>query len=393
MKALRRLVKEAWLSKVRSRTLMNQEEQTSTAGVYFHSLEGFRAVAVILVLLQHHTLLSKTYLGVEFAWGVFSRGQFRMDIFFLLSGFFAAWRERRKQVAAPSCVDFFVRRMFRLLPLLWILTSAKLILILMTGEGGRHDDLGWFDILRSYTMLPAAGYPLLLPAWTLSFELVFCTLWSVLLYLSVHARRRLLVVWALWIAFNAWGAVKPSPDLPGFILHPYFLDFIGGALLGQATGDSSRCQWKPSWLVFGGCVVLVGGLVFEEEWQKASEFARRLLWGGGTGLLLAGVLGWEVSGRKLVMPPFVRFTARASYSIYLSHSLVLVALLPSLRGLLPQSSSGAQIMLLGGALVAFGGGLLVYWLVEKPVMRWLSARTLMGLRAKEFKNDKFKNQH
>lgn len=86
------------------------------------------------------------------------------------------------------------------------------------------------------------------------------------------------------------------------------------------------------------------------------------------------------------MPPFVRFTARASYSIYLSHSLVLVALLPSLRGLLPLSSSVAQIMLLGGALVAFGGGLLVYWLVEKPVMRWLSARPFLGLRAKEFKN-------
>ena len=155
---------------------MNQEEQTSTSGVYFHSLEGFRAVAVTLVLLQHHTLLSKTYLGVEFAGGLFSRGQFRMDIFFILSGFFAAWRGRSQTVASPSSLEFFVLRMFRLLPLLWILTSAKLMLIFFTGAGGRHDDLGWFDIVRSYTMLPAAGYPVLLPAWTLSFELVFCTL-------------------------------------------------------------------------------------------------------------------------------------------------------------------------------------------------------------------------
>jgi len=386
MKALRRLVKEAWLSKVWSRACMTRAGQTTTAGVYFHSLEGFRAVAVILVLLQHHTLLSKTYLGAEFAWGLFSRGQFRMDIFFLLSGFFAAWRERHKQVAAPSGVEFFVRRMFRLLPLLWILTSAKLILILMTGEGGRHDDLGWFDILRSYTMLPAAGYPVLLPAWTLSFELVFCTLWSVLLYLPVHARRGLLVVWALWIAFNAWGAGKPSPDLPGFILHPYFLDFIGGALLGQAIGGPSRWPWSSRGIILGGCVVLAVGLAFDGELQKASEFARRLVWGGGTGLLLAGVLGWEVSGRKLVMPPFLRFSARASYSIYLSHSLVLVALLPSLRGLLPKSSSGVQLVLWAGAMTAYGVGLLVYWLVEKPVMRCLSAHRRRGLQAKEFKN-------
>jgi peptidoglycan/LPS O-acetylase OafA/YrhL len=223
--------------------------------------------------------------------------------------------------------------------------------------------------------------------------LVFCALWSVLLCLPGLTRRGLLVFWAVLIAFYAWGVDKPSPDLPGFILHPYFLDFTGGALLGQATGVSSRCQSKPSWLVFGGCVVLAVGLAFDGELQKASEFARRLVWGGGTGLLLAGVLGWEVSGRKLVMPPFLRFTARASYSIYLSHSLVLVALLPSMRGLLPQSSSWAQLVLLGGAMAAFGGGLLVYWLVERPVMHWLSAQTLIGLRAKEFKNDKFKNQH
>jgi peptidoglycan/LPS O-acetylase OafA/YrhL len=135
-------------------------------------------------------------------------------------------------------------------------------------------------------------------------------------------------------------------------------------------------------------VVLAVGLAFDGELQKASEFARRLVWGGGTGLLLAGVLGWEVSGRKLVMPAFVRFTARASYSIYLSHSLVLLALLPSLRGLLPQSSSRAQLMLLGAAMAAFGGGLLVYGLVERPVMRWLSAHTLLGIRIKESKKQR-----
>lgn len=261
---------------------MTREGETETAGVYFHSLEGLRAVAVLLVLLQHHTLLTKNYLEADFAWGLFSKGQFRMDVFFLLSGFFAAWRGQRKSSSATSGVEFFVRRMLRLLPLLWILTSAKLILILMSEGGGRHEGLSWFDIVRSYTMLPAAGYPVLLPAWTLSFELVFCTLWSVLLYLPWPARRGLLLVWALWIAFNG-SAVEatPSSDLPGFILHPYFLDFIGGALLGQVTaGRSSRWPWSARGIIIGGCVVLALGLAFDGELQKESDFARRLVWGG-----------------------------------------------------------------------------------------------------------------
>ena len=38
------------------------------------------------------------------------------------------------------------------------------------------------------------------------------------------------------------------------------------------------------------------------------------------------------------------------------------------------------------AMTAYGVGLLVYCLVEKPVMHWLSERRLWVLRAKEFKN-------
>lgn len=86
------------------------------------------------------------------------------------------------------------------------------------------------------------------------------------------------------------------------------------------------------------------------------------------------------------MPPFLRFLAHASYSIYLSHSLVLVALLPRLHGLLPQSSLRGQLVLLAVAMTAYGVGLLVYWLVEKPVMRWLSTHRHLGIQAKEFKN-------
>lgn len=350
---------------------MSQPGQSPKPGFYFHSLEGFRAVAVILVLLQHHTLLAKNYLGAEFFGGLFSRGQFRMDIFFLLSGFFAAWRGQHKPAATSSGVEFFVRRMLRLLPLLWILTTAKLILIHMTAEGGRHDNLGWFDVVRSYTMLPAAGYPLLLPAWTLSFELVFCAFWCVLLYLPGHARCGLLVFWAILIVFDGWGGGKPAPGLPGFILHPYFIDFIGGALLGQATCGQRGWSLKSTWLIFGGCTTLAVGLAIEEQLYTASELARRLVWGGGSGLLLADVVGWEWGGGKVVLPSFLRHTARASYSIYLSHSLVLVVVLAGLRGAFPISSFWAHPVLWGGAIAAYGGGLCVYWLVERPLMAWL----------------------
>ncbi|MEZ5384399.1 MAG: hypothetical protein R3F13_02665 [Prosthecobacter sp.] len=68
-----------------------QKEISSIHGQFLHSFDGLRSVAVILVLLQHQTFMAKKYLGIHFAGGVFGLGDFRIDIFFILSGFFAAW--------------------------------------------------------------------------------------------------------------------------------------------------------------------------------------------------------------------------------------------------------------------------------------------------------------
>ncbi len=193
-----------------------------------------RICAVVLVLLQHESLLARNYLGFEFAFGIFSRGQFRIDLFFLLSGFFATWLGGRGQQSQNPGIHFLGDRLRRLLPLIWVLTTAKLMLIVMAGSAGRHEGWGWFQILRSYRMLPAPGYPLILPAWTLSFELIFSTAWSVLLCVSQRVKLATLLLWALAIGLHGftWHE-KPSSWLPGFLQHPIAAHAV---LIGLAGG-------------------------------------------------------------------------------------------------------------------------------------------------------------
>jgi len=261
-------------------------------------------------------------------------------------------------------------RLRRLLPLIWVLTTTKLMLIVMAGSAGRHEGWGWFQILRSYTMLPAPGYPLILPAWTLSFELVFSAAWSVLLCVSQHTKLATLLLWALVIGVHGftWHE-KPSSWLPGFLLHPHFLDFIGGVFLAEWVARTTlRAQSALMLLALGGLSLAIC-LAFEMEMKPWPELVRRIAWGGSSLLVIAGLAMWERAGGKFDTLGRFRLLAQSSYSIYLTHSLLLVALLPRFKSLLQHPIvSHAVLIGLAGGICLIGIG--VHLWVERPLLKW-----------------------
>lgn len=341
-------------------------------GSFLHSLELMRVCAVLLVLLQHETLLARNYLGLEFACGIFSRGQFRVDLFFLLSGFFATWLGGDGQRSKSHGLHFLGHRLRRLLPLLWVLTTFKLVLIIMTESAGRHADLGWFQILRSYTLLPASGYPILLPAWTLSFELVFSSVCSVLLRGAPRVIFSTMLLWALAIILHGlMSERKPALELPGFALHPYFLDFIAGALIAKWVVRTAVRTREAVMLIAMGGLSLAVCFSLEVEMESCTELVRRIAWGGSSALIVAGLALWESGGGKFDALGRLRLLAQSSYSIYLTHSFVLVALMPRLSGM-SKDPIMAETMLIGLGMVACLIGIGVRMWLEKPLLRWLS---------------------
>ncbi len=340
-------------------------------GSFLHSLELVRVCAVLLVLLQHETLLARNYLGLEFASGIFSRGQFRIDLFFLLSGFFATWLGGDDQRSKSHGLHLLGHRMRRLLPLLWVLTTFKLVLIILTESAGRHAGLGWFQILRSYTLLPASGYPILLPAWTLSFELVFSAMCSVLLCGAPRVKFATMLLWALAIILHGlMSEGKPALGLPGFALHPYFLDFIAGALIAKwVVRTAVRTRGAVMLAAMGG-LSLALCFSLEVEMKSCTELARRIAWGGSSALIIAGLALWESRGGKFDTLGRLRLLAQSSYSIYLTHSFVLVTVIPLLSSM-SKGSIMAETILIGLAMVACLIGIGLHIWLEKPLLLWL----------------------
>lgn len=345
------------------------EKITASHKQFLHSFDGLRVVAATLVLLQHETFLAKKYLGLHFAGGLFSLGDFRIDLFFILSGFFAAWRGGRRHEFRPLGLQFLGWRLCRLLPLLWVLTTVKLASMRAFDIFGRHEGLDWFQILRSYTLLPAPGYPVILPAWTLSFELVFCVIWSVLLCFSRRITLTALGLWAAAILIYGAAYVTPSRWLPGFALHPYFLDFIAGILLAE-TAPYRKPRISGSAVMLAGAALLIVAITAEPMLKAYPEVVRRIVWGGGSFLIVTGLLYWERTKVAFVMPGGLRLVAKCSYAIYLTHSLVLFGVLYLMKDRWANSQL-ISLYLVFLAVGTLGVGILVHRWLEAPLQRAL----------------------
>ncbi|MBE2282387.1 MAG: acyltransferase [Prosthecobacter sp.] len=346
------------------------EKVTPSHKHFLHSFDGLRVLAVSLVLLQHETFLARKYLGLHFAGGLFSLGDFRIDLFFILSGFFAAWRTGRGHESRPSGLQFLGWRLRRLLPLLWVLTTVKLASMHAFDLFGRHEGLDLFQILRSYTLLPAPGYPVILPAWTLSFELVFCAAWSVLLCFSRRIRLATLGLWAVAILIYGAACITPSRWLPGFALHPYFLDFIAGILLAEISPDR-KMRISGAAVMLAGAALLIIAMTAEPMLKASPEVVRRIVWGGASFLIVTGLFCWERSKVAFVMPGALQLVAKSSYAIYLTHSLVLFGVLRLMNDRWQASSQFTSLCLVLLAAGTLGIGILVHRWLEAPLQRAL----------------------
>jgi len=157
---------------------------------YQPSLDGLRAIAIVLVMLLHAQAMASG------AWPYFLGGYTGVDIFFVLSGFLITsllvqeWRDTGR----ISLRKFYIRRALRLLP-------ALCVLLLVLGVGVKL--FGLYLHVTLATLLAALFYVAnwalafdtldmgaLHHTWSLSVEEQFYILWPLMLIGMLRARLR-----------------------------------------------------------------------------------------------------------------------------------------------------------------------------------------------------------
>lgn len=336
-------------------TVVGREGQRSTAvntsrvprSGYLPSLDGWRALAILAVLMDHDDPWSfHGHSNAAFhaygGWGVY--------LFFAISGLLVCTRilEDESLLGHFRLRAFYIRRFFRIQPAA-IVYVATIALLTWSGFVRQRGSslLGALFLYQNYLFNPndmSGSWFLTGHFWTLAVEEHFYLLLSALLFFVKRWRLRvfagLLVLLYLWqraaIHFDLY-ATDPSRNtelnLP-FLLTPALF----ALLLRRKTFRDAILRYLHPWVAFVGSVVAIqlwGYLhLHGSSAGRHPSFTWFLL---SPALLFYAFEFWVVSTmlhprswttRVLELKP-LRFVGRLSYSLYLWHALFFVGGVPA----------------------------------------------------------------
>jgi peptidoglycan/LPS O-acetylase OafA/YrhL len=333
----------------------------------FLTIQALRAVAALLVVLLHAfetwgERVDPTAPGVNW-----ENGAAGVDIFFIISGFVMVISSRRLVDRAGAWLIFLRHRVVRIVPLYWLLTTAKILAVVVLGSIVLRTGLDLGFVLGSYLFLPvtdSAGHfrPVLPVGWTLTYEFLFYLLSAAALAMRVEVLRIIIPGLGL-IAAAALARTQTWPAWT-ILFDTIVVEFVFGVVLAKWTLQGLRLP--P---VIAEISVLCGfGLLL--VLPMISENTRVLTWGIPAFAVVAGAVSLE----PLIAPALPRWLLTlgdASYSIYLSHGFVLPAFgILFARVVSPGVwTEGFTIILC--LLVSSIVGWVVFVLIESPVLRAL----------------------
>jgi peptidoglycan/LPS O-acetylase OafA/YrhL len=308
-------------------------------------IEGLRAVAVVLVVLDHLDVPG------------FQGGFIGVDVFFVISGYLitsllAAEYAKRAEAhgghGSISIPSFYLRRARRILPaaltvILAVVVASRLLLNPLRDQQVQHDALWTLFFGANINCIgQATDYfaQFVAPSpfqhyWSLAVEEQFYLVWPALFLLvtrrnglslfGVVVRWRPRLVFAigtLGIASLAWSIVATAdePASAYFSTFTRVWELALGALIGVSASHATQFRHSlAAFLSFGGAALLLIACALIDTSTPFPGSAALLPTLATALLILAGLTAKpSLPNRALCLTP-LRFLGRISYSVYLWH--------------------------------------------------------------------------
>lgn len=330
-------------------------------------IQYLRGIAALMVVWHHarsqFPAVQELFPGAFGATGV--------DLFFVISGFIMVVTT---DGSSTSCAQFVRRRFIRVAPLYWLLTLTMVAAALVVPSAFKSLKFGWESLALSLAFVPHysdsfpdAVLPVLVPGWTLNYEMFFYLVFGLLLFL--RPAWRLPVLTAAFASLVAsglvWGPFQPAALQ--VYTSPLLLEFVAGAWIGLAwrRGHCNPPAPVGAFLVVAGFPMLTLGNV------GMLDHVNELL---GASMVVAGALSPRFLSIRL---PVWGALGDSSYSLYLTH-LFTLGVLRLAWSRLPVADGGwvSGVSFMAVALVTCGLiGHACYKWIEVPLLSWLSSAT------------------
>jgi peptidoglycan/LPS O-acetylase OafA/YrhL len=327
--ACRRVV--AWLGLQAGGSSLNKR-------IFYPELESLRGAAAFSVMMLHiilaclfggipdHSLVAYqqlprgVFIAGEAGVALFN-GRSAVTLFFVLSAFVMSANVKRPDLSPETYETFVMRRMFRILPALWVALTFALIVV------PRH--LGLLELIKVYALLDVSIVPV---TWTLVLELAMCLIFPVLL---VATRQMGLVAQvAIFVALCWIMRFAPPPLRYGQVYYDWPLLAFYLGLIVPTLGRAAVLALPPS-IARGLLALALLAYISPDAARTLAVLKPDLMENSGlvTEVYLAKIavpvacfymIAWVLydghrSVRILLNSRPLGFLGRTSYSIYVLH--------------------------------------------------------------------------
>lgn len=342
-------------------------------------LRALAATSVALRHAQHDAASLELEAGRTFqAWNPipWSAG---VDVFFVISGLIMVHTSRQLFAKTGGARLFLSRRLARIVPLYWAVTTLYLAVALLAPSFLNQDYINFRFVIESYFFIPAARpdgvvQPVYELGWTLNYEMLFYVLFTAAILLPMRWAVTVLLT-ALVGMVLAGRLAAPLREPFAFWTNPIILEFAFGVTIGIMCASGLR----PSGFI-RACVAATGlaALMLAAAFPDISiGLSRPVVYGIPASLIVwsAALAPAELRHESLA----ARWGAGvgdASYALYLLHPFVIRAtrIFFWRTGLI--LVLGPWAFIASALVITFGVALITYRMFEKPLTR--RARRLLG---------------
>jgi peptidoglycan/LPS O-acetylase OafA/YrhL len=330
------------------------------------SIQALRAIAALLVLLFHAQVTELRLGDGSVLPGWFAHANGGVDLFFVISGFVMVWISGADRGPVPAA-SFLFSRAARIYPPALLFTTLAVLGSVAAGNfGERAAAENW--LLFSYLMLPQETLPVLAVSWTIVHEVYFYLIFAVLLLIPYpRLMPAALIGWAAVVTLAGaagWTSAGPWSNL---VFSPLTLEFIAGALAAAALKHWG--PWRSLFTFTAGLAMALAVALWlgTDVFEAQSQWGRVVQYGLPSIALIYGAAGLEIAGR-FQCPRWLVAIGDISFSLYLSHLLVMAATLQIWTRIVPPGTTHWPLVL-AMLIASLPVAAVSYIAFERPAVR------------------------
>lgn len=307
-----------------------------------HALRGVAALMVFLFHLHYVGLIP-----LPKSWGLIATsGGLGVELFYVLSAFSLLYTNQKYMRSGDSqwVSGYLTKRFFRIAPLFYAMLIMHCLLILFVFNGKLDVQRIILSVLFIFNFAPGEAEGIVWASWSIGVEMVFYACLP-LAMVFIRSLRSAAALWFVLVlaSYTYRRIIEADSGMPPGYAHYAFmsqLGVFGGGILGYWTVDKINSSTEVVrrrlwWLAVMLGPVMAIAMAILLQWEATSFLVApgrpdTQLWGLSFGFIAALTV---ISAKRWMAHPVLQHIGERSYSIYLTHVVVIYLSGPLIRRL------------------------------------------------------------